>query len=71
MKNGLPEPPTAIEEDLLADLPGDDRETLAKGFGPNVHECWSVWHVREVRKELLARGRGDLERGIELIRREL
>ena len=71
MKNGLPEAPTAIEEDLVADLQAGDRETLDEGFGPNVHECWSMWHVREVRNELLARGRGDLERGIDLIRREL
>ena len=71
MKNGLPEPPTTIEENLFANLPHDARGTLAKGFGPNVHECWSVWPAHEVRKELLARGQGDLERGIELIRREL
>ena len=71
MKRGFPETPTPIEEDLFADLPDDDRETLAKGFGRNVHECWSVWHVREVRNELLARGRGDIEHGIELIRQEL
>ena len=71
MKRGLPEDPTPIEEDLFAELPDGDRQTLAGGFGPNVHECWSVWHAREVRNELLARGRGDLEHGIEQIRREL
>ncbi len=48
-----------------------DRETLAGGFGPRVHECWGVWNVREVRNELLARGRGDLGHGMEQIRREL
>ena len=57
--------------DLFADLPEGDRQTLAKGFGPNVHECWSVWHVREVRGELQALGGDDLKHGIELIRREL
>ncbi len=71
MKRGFPEKPTPIEEDLFADLPEGDRQTLAKGFGPNVHECWSVWHVREVRGELLALGGDDLKHGIELIRREL
>ena len=71
MKRGLPNPLTAIEEDLFADLQDDVRETLAKGFGRDVHECWSVWHVRNVRSELQARGKGDLERGIKLIRREL
>ncbi len=71
MKRGLPEAPSPIEEDLFDDLPDADREILAAGFGPNVHECWTAWDVREVEHELLTRGRGDLERGIELIRREL
>lgn len=71
MKNGLPEAPSAIEEELFDDLPDADREILDEGFGRNVHECWSVWHVPSVRNELLARGQGDLEHGIELIRREL
>lgn len=71
MKNGLPEAPSAIEEDLFADLPDGDRKILDGGFGRNVDECWSVWYVRSVRNELLARGRGDLEHGIELIRQEL
>ncbi len=71
MKDGMPETPSAIEEDLFDDLPDADRETLATGFGPTVHDCWSLWHVRDVRDELLSRGRGDLEHGIELIRQEL
>ena len=71
MKHGLPETPSAIEENLFNDLPDADRETLATGFGRNVHECWSRWDVREVGNELRTRGRGDLEHGIELIRREL
>ncbi|MCY4658881.1 MAG: hypothetical protein OXF93_03585 [Acidobacteria bacterium] len=71
MKEGLPTAPSESEEILFDDLPEADRETLATGFGRNVHECWSVWNVREVRNELRPRGRGDLERGIELIRQEL
>ena len=71
MKHGLPETPSEIEEDLFDGLPDADREILATGFGPRVHECWNVWHVREVRNELLARGQGDLEHGIQLIRQEL
>ena len=71
MKHGLPEAPSEIEQDLFDGLPDADREVLAAGFGPNVHKCWSVWHVREVGDELRTRGRGDLEHGIELIRREL
>lgn len=71
MKRGLPRAPSAIEENLFDALPDADRRILATGFGPNVHACWNVWHVREVRKELLTRGQGDLEQGIELIRREL
>ena len=71
MKRGLPKEPSAIEEDLFDGLPDADREILAAGFGPNVNECWNLWHVREVRNELLTRGQGDLEHGIALIRREL
>ena len=57
MKRGLPEAPSAIEENLFGGLPEADREVLATGFGPNVHECWSLWHVREVGDELRTRGR--------------
>lgn len=71
MKRGFPETPSAVERELFDDLPDADREILAAGFGPNVGECWSVWSVREVGNELRTRGRGDLERGIALIRREL
>ena len=71
MKHGLPEAPSEIEEHLFDGLPDADREILAEGFGPNVHECWNLWHVREVRNELPTRRRGDLQLGIELIRREL
>ena len=71
MKRGLPGAPTAIEEDLFANLAHGDRETLVSGFGPNVHACWSVRLGQEVRNEVLARGQGDLKYGIELIRREL
>ena len=71
MKNGLPRVPSAIEQHLFNGLPDVDRETLTAGFGPNVHECWNLWHVREVGNELLTRGRGDLEHGIDLIRLEL
>ena len=71
MKRGLSEAPSEIEQELFDGLPDADREILAAGFGPNVHECWNVWRVREVRHELLTRGQGDLEHGIELIRQEL
>ena len=71
MKRGLPEDPPPIQEDLFDALPEADREILAAGFGRNVHECWNVWRGREVKNELLIRGRGDLEHGIKLIGREL
>ena len=71
MKHGLPKAPSRIERDPFDELPNSDREVLAEGFGPNVHECWNVWTVGEVESELRTRGRGDLERGIELIRREV
>ena len=71
MKRGLPDDPSEVERELFDGLSDADREVLAEGFGPKVHECWSQWHVRGVRDELLARGRVDLERGVELIRKEL
>ena len=71
MKHGLPVNPSASEEDLFDGLPDVDREILATGFGENLHECWDLWHVREVENELRVRGRGDLEFGIKLIRREV
>ena len=71
MKHGLPAAPSQVERDLFEELADPDQETLAKGFGPNVYQCWDLWQVRDVRAELVARGQGDLERGIELIRREL
>ena len=71
MKDGLPDAPSVIEEDLFDDLLEADREILATGFGPNVHECWNRWDVRDVGGELLARGRGDIECGLVLIRKEL
>ncbi len=70
MKRGLPEAPSATEEDLFGSLPDAARETLATGFGPKVHECWSLRPIHEVRAELQTRGRGDLEHGIKLIRQE-
>ncbi len=44
MKHGLPEPSSAIEQDLFDELPDADREILAAGFGPNVHECSLLSH---------------------------
>ena len=71
MKRGLSDAPSAIEQDLFDGLSDTDRQILAEGFGPNVHECWTLWHVRGIREELLARGQGDIENGIALIRKEL
>ncbi len=70
MKGGLPERPSDIEQDLFDQLPEAEREILTGGFGANVHQCWTLWQVRGIRDELLARGRGDLEHGIGLIRKE-
>ena len=71
MEHGLSDTPSPIERDLFDGLPDADREILADGFGPNVHKCWKRWDVRGVTDDLRARGRGDIERGVELIRKEL
>ena len=70
MEHGLPDTPSPIERDLFDGLPDADREILSEGFG-NVDECWNQWHVRDVKDDLLARGREELERGVKLIGKEL
>ncbi|MCY4646581.1 MAG: hypothetical protein OXE73_06890 [Gammaproteobacteria bacterium] len=69
MKKGLAEEPTAEEEELFRPLSGDACRVLSRGFGDNVYKCWDVWRV-DAKAELVRRGRGDLERGINLIRTE-
>ena len=71
MKNGLPEALTAMEQGLFGELSSDDQTTLSRGFGPNVYTCWTLWPKVQAKSELLARGQGDLEHGIELIRGEV
>ena len=70
MKHGIPREPTAAEEELFDGLSRADRDVLSNGFGPNVGECWSVWGV-QAEHELRARGQGDLELGIAMIRGEV
>ena len=71
MKDGLPEAPSAIEQALFDGLPLADRTVLSRGFGPNVYMCWTRWWKVQAKTELLARGQGDLEHGIDLIRGEV
>ena len=70
MKNGLPDRPSAVEEALFQDLSHGDRQVLSHGFGDNVYKCWTHWNVQS-KTELLRRSQGDLERGIDLIRKEV
>ena len=70
MKNGLPNAPSDVERDLFGELSPADRKTLSDGFGPNVDKCWTLGNV-SAKAELVLRGQGDLERGLELIRREV
>lgn len=69
-KNGLSQSPSAAEEKLFDRLTPMDRTILSNGFGPNVYECWNIWNV-QAESELRARGQGDLEHGIGLIRGEV
>ena len=70
MKNGLPATLSEAEQLLFGGLSADDRETLTSGFSRNVYRCWKICNG-SAKKELIIRGQGDLEHGIELIRREV
>lgn len=70
MKSGLPNAPSEVERDLFGELSSADRKTLSDGFGPNVDKCWTLGNI-SAKAELVLRGQGDLERGLELIRREV
>ena len=70
MKKGLPVTLSAIEQALFDGLPAADRAILSQGFRKNVHTCWNLWNV-QIKTELLSRGQGDLERGLDLIRGEI
>ena len=70
MKNGLAATPSLTGQALFDGLSPADRTILSRGFGPNVYTCWTLWNV-QAETELLRRGQGDLERGIELIQREV
>ena len=67
MKKGLPKSPSEIERELFDGLSAADRQLLSNGFGGKVYKCWMVKKV-QAKEELTARGQGDLERGINLIR---
>ena len=66
MKNGL----ASVDDALFGDLSPADRSELGGGFGPKVYKCWELWNIT-ARVELVVRGSGDLERGVEMIRREV
>ena len=70
MKQGFSSNPTVAEEELFDGLSPTDKEILSDGFGLGVHKRWKIWKVQAI-QELRARGQGDLEHGIRLIRGEL
>ena len=70
MKYGLQNANTAPELGLFAGLSPADRNALHSGFGRNVVVCWGV-RTKPAKSELAARGQGDLEFGLELIRSAL
>jgi len=73
MKKGLSDEPSQTERELFVELSLVDREILSNGFGSEVHQCWNVWNIQDnaAKAGLLRRGRDDLERGVELIRKEV
>ena len=71
MKSGLPDVLSEVEQELFGGLSSADRAVLSYGFGRNVHKCWILRENVSAKTELTIRGQGDLERGLELIRREV
>ncbi len=71
MKDGLSNQPSATEESAFRGISPADRQILSEGFGEQLHTCWCLGGTAEVRRELIARSRGDLERGLEMIRSQV
>ena len=70
MKEGFPAEPTGNEMRLYRGLSDSDRKSLAKGFGDKVGQCWSNWEIRgDVASAIRKRGRGDVEQGLEKLRK--
>lgn len=70
MKQGLPKDPRPEEAELFRYLARSIREALEPGFGSHVDKCWEIWKVH-AKDALRERGRGDLEKGLELLRSEV
>lgn len=70
MKDGLPEELSTAEQELFDGLLPADWKVLSRGFGNNVYKCWNLWEG-QAKNELIDRGQGDLERGIEIIWKEV
>ena len=70
MKCGLPDTLSDIKNELFTGLSQSDRAILSSGFGSKVHKCWALSDVN-AKQELIVRGEGDLERGIQLMRSEV
>ena len=71
MKRGFKGSQSPKAEELFQGLDQEARDLLADGFGGNIGECWhEAWSTR-VDKELKERSRGDLEKGLVMIRKEV
>jgi hypothetical protein len=70
MKEGFPENPTQAEVELFECLVQWARNALESGFGSHVDKCWEIWSA-QAKEALRERGRGDLEKGLELLRSEV
>lgn len=70
MKDGLSDELSVAEAELFQGLSSTARALLSRGFGTNIYKCWTIWHG-QAKRELLTRGRGDLQHGIALIQKEV
>lgn len=71
MKKGLPEDRDDVQFPLYKGVSDSDYDILKGGFGRKIHECWKKNIDIEIETELRNRSQGDLEYGIDLIRKEV
>jgi hypothetical protein len=71
MKEGLPATLSPDVATVFASVSSSDGAKLTSGFGNEVGACWDEYAGMQASHSLRIRGRGDLEKGLRLIRQEV